>query len=274
MFSRDSTLLQFLFPAYSDWTKKDLGGILNAMLRFCFIACLFAPLSCSVAWSKAFDFHDPKGFNSIEFSLVGAFGNGLLLGKISEVKGILDYNPAAPNKTMGTIEAFSRSAQASAPEADAFLRGPSLFDVKRFPLITFAIEKIANQHRIGKSVNLDVQGTLTIKGLARKVRVPAQIDYRPGKLKAHRGVEGDLLVVRCEFVIRRSNFDLGTGKFLKKAADEVKVELTLVGAAPQKAVVPVNQKAPLGLLPRPSRSAHDTRPRRQHPLRQSPKSLR
>ena len=234
------------------------------MPRFRLIACLLATLPCGAGWGKTFDFLDPKGFNSIEFSLLGAYGKGVLLGKISEVKGTLDYNPSKPSKITGTIEALSHSAQSSSPEADAFLRGPSLFDVERFPQITFVIEGTAKPQRIGQSTKLDVRGALTIKGHTRKVTLPTLIEHLPDKLRSHRGVEGDLLVVRCEFVIRRSDYGLGTGKFLKKAADEVKVELALLGTAPKKAPVSVNPKSPRGLLPLPSRSGRDTRQHRQH----------
>ncbi|MFP6854577.1 MAG: YceI family protein, partial [Opitutales bacterium] len=95
--------------------------------------CFLLLLPSQVGWSKSFDFNDPKGFNSIEFSLAGAPGKGLVLGKIKDVEGTLEYNPSAPSRTTGKIEALTRSAQANAPEANAFLHGPSLFDVKRFP---------------------------------------------------------------------------------------------------------------------------------------------
>lgn len=212
------------------------------MLGFRLVFCLLALVSCNVGWGKSFDFHDPKGFNSIEFSLPGAYGKGLVLGKISEVEGTLNYDPKAPHKTTGTIEALSRSAQSSTPEADAFLRGPSLFDAERFPRVTFALDKVSKSRRFGKTTQFDIVGNLTIKGRTRKVTVSTEMEYLPGKLKARIGEEGDLLVVRGNFFIRRSDFNLGTGKFLKKAADKVKIELTLVGAASKKTAPSVNPK--------------------------------
>ena len=204
------------------------------MLRFRLLLCLFALASCKLGLSKTFDFHDPKGFNSIEFSLAGAYGKSIVLGKISEVSGTLNYDPSAPSRTTGTIEALSRSAQSSNPEADNFLRGPSLFDAERFPRITFALEKVTKSRRLGKAAQFGIVGNLTIKGRSRKVIVSTEMKHLPGKLKARIGEEGDLLVIRGNFSIRRSDFDLGAGKFLNKAADKVDVELALVGGAAKK----------------------------------------
>jgi len=244
-------------------------GATKSITMFWFRLILIGLLSTStwcLGWSKSFDFHDPKGFNVIEFSLAGAYANGILLGKVSETSGYLEFDPAAPEKTTGKITALTKSAQANAPDADAFLRGPSLFDVERFPRITFEIQKIIQGSRIGQSAQLEVMGDLTIKGIKRKVTIPIRMDYLPGKLMERRNLEGDLLIVRGEFLIRRSDFDLGAGKFLKKAANEVKIALTLVGAAPKKA----KSKSPLELLPLRSKSSHDKKRPLQRPLRQSP----
>lgn len=239
------------------------------MLRIQSIVYLVFLLTSVPGWSKPFDFHDPKGFNSIEFSLLGAYENGVLIGKIGETSGYLDFDPGAPEKTSGKITVLTKSAQANSPQADAFLRGPSLFDAQRFPLISFVVDKTANFRRFGQSTQLDVVGELTIKGVTRKISFPAQLDYLPGKLEARRGIEGDLLVVQGEFFIKRSNFDIGAGRFLVKAADEVKIELKLIGAAPKKANKTVSPKSVRELLPLRSKSSRDTKQLRQRPLRQS-----
>ena len=218
------------------------------------------------AWSKSFDFHDPKGFNLIEFSLAGAYDNGFLLGKISGTSGFLEFDPATPEKTTGKIIALANTAQAQAKGANSFLRGPILFDVERYPKITFDIQKMSQENKIGQSLQFAVVGDLSIKGIKRKVTIPVRMDYLPGKLMERRKVEGDLLVVRGEFRIKRSDFDLGKGKLLQKVADEVKITMTLVGAAPKK----VRSKSPLGLLPLRTKSSHDKKQPQLHPLRQSP----
>ena len=84
------------------------------MLRLSMAAVALSFLSCNLIWGKTFDFRDPRGFNSIEFSLAGAPGKGVVLGSISEVEGTMEYDPSAPGKTTGTIEAMARSARASA----------------------------------------------------------------------------------------------------------------------------------------------------------------
>jgi polyisoprenoid-binding protein YceI len=47
-------------------------------------------------------------------------------------------------------------------------------------------------------------------------------------------IHGDLLVVRSNFKIRRSDFGIRAGEFLDKVADEISLFVNLVGSAPRK----------------------------------------
>jgi hypothetical protein len=53
------------------------------------------------------------------------------------------------------------------------------------------------------------------------------------KLKARSGKEGDLLVLRTSFVVKRSDYGINTGKFEEKVSDEIDLSLSLAGSAPR-----------------------------------------
>lgn len=54
------------------------------------------------------------------------------------------------------------------------------------------------------------------------------------KLRARGGQQdGDILVVRASFVIKRSEFGINAGKFEDKVADDIHIKLSLAGLAPR-----------------------------------------
>jgi len=47
-------------------------------------------------------------------------------------------------------------------------------------------------------------------------------------------VDGDLLVVRSNFTINRSDFGIQAGENTEKVSEEIAITLSLAGAAPKK----------------------------------------
>jgi hypothetical protein len=45
--------------------------------------------------------------------------------------------------------------------------------------------------------------------------------------------EGDLLVIRANFSIKRSDFNINAGQMLDKVSDEINLNLSLAGGAPK-----------------------------------------
>ncbi|MDD5201227.1 MAG: hypothetical protein PHC88_15660, partial [Terrimicrobiaceae bacterium] len=68
-----------------------------------------------------------------------------------------------------------------------------------------------------------------------EITVPVRVTYLPGRLKDRvPKAEGDLLVIRSEFTIRRSDYGIAPGRFEDKVADEIQITLAIAGAAPKK----------------------------------------
>src|SRR5258706_3760045 len=87
------------------------------------------------------------------------------------------------------------------------LKSPDFFDVKKFPIATFEITKVAS----GDGENIKVTGDLTIKGITHEVTFPAGIEVKGGVVSANGKVTIDL-----------SQWDVryGSGKFFVNLADE------------------------------------------------------
>jgi len=61
-----------------------------------------------------------------------------------------------------------------------------------------------------------------------------KLTYLKDKLKARTpGTEGDLLVIRSNFTIKRGDFGINKGVFEDKVSDDIELTLSLAGAAPK-----------------------------------------
>ncbi|MBA0883472.1 YceI family protein [Flavobacterium undicola] len=87
------------------------------------------------------------------------------------------------------------------------LKDPDFFDVKKFPISTIAITKVASINGENKKVT----GNLTIKGITHPVTFPAKIEVKDGIVK-----------MNAKLIIDRTKWDVryNSGKFYDNLADE------------------------------------------------------
>jgi len=180
-----------------------------------------------------FDFKDPKGVNNIVFKLDAPLES--INGTASGISGTVTLDPAQPDSAKGRIVVASDSLRVPNPIMNSHLHGGDWIDSKQFPEISFEISKLSNLKRAGDSGTADVVGNFTLHGITKEMTVPVKVTYLPGKLKARGGdVEGDLLVVRSTFQIKRSEFGIQPGKNSDKVAEDIEITLSLAGASPKK----------------------------------------
>src|SRR5688572_30773029 len=87
------------------------------------------------------------------------------------------------------------------------LKDPDFFDVKKFPISTIAITRVA-------SINVEdkeITGNLTIKGITLPVSFPAKVEVKGGIVKAN----GKLVIDRTKWDVRYNS-----GKFYDNLADK------------------------------------------------------
>lgn len=77
---------------------------------------------------------------------------------------------------------------------------------------------------------LTLVGEFTCKGQTRPVTIKARADYLPGKAGSRlRGAEGDLLVLRAAFEIKRTDFGIKPDQSTDVVADEIQIRASIVG---------------------------------------------
>lgn len=182
--------------------------------------------------SQTFDFKDPKGVNNIVFKLDAPLE--AVTGSASGISGNIAFDPANPSATTGKIIVKSASLTVPNPMQKQHLDSPNWMDVAKFPEITFEARQLKNVKTAGNVTTADVSGTFTLKGVSKEITIPVKMTYLKDKLSARNmNQKGDLLVVRSDFSIKRSDFNLMPGQFEDKVSNDIELTLSIAGASPQ-----------------------------------------
>ncbi len=143
-------------------------------------------------------------------------------GRFTDLSGAIQYDAARPEQSTVSLAIVAASIDTGTPDRDAHLRSDDFFAVDRFPAITFASRRIVKQD----AGNYDVEGTLTIRDVAKTVTLPVTF---LGAAKDPWG--NDRLGFETELTINRKDFGLTwnaaleTGGFL--VGDEVKISVSV-----------------------------------------------
>ena len=139
-------------------------------------------------------------------------------GRFTDFSGTVAFDPAQPEQSSITFSIDARSIDTSAADRDQHLRSDDFFAVEKFPTLTFVSSGVTKK----SEERYDVDGTLTIRGVAQAVTLP--VTYL-GEAKdpwgnARVGFETELTVNRKDYGLTW-NAALETGGFL--VGDEVKI---------------------------------------------------
>lgn len=207
---------------------------MNKTTRFLLsLTAVSAALSFSAsAAPMAFDFKDPKGVNNVQFSLDAPLES--ITGTATGVSGTITFDPANPAATTGRIVLAASSLTVGNSMMKEHLHSAGWLDVATYPEITFEAKKVANVKTTGDATTADLTGALTLHGVTKEITVPVSLTYLPGKLGARLGkpdLAGDLLVVRADFTVNRSDFGIKPGQMTDKVSEEIHLKLSIAGAS-------------------------------------------
>ena len=202
------------------------------MIRFTlpFLSALALAAAVSAAPVK-FDFKDPKGVNNVVFKTDAVLES--INGTASGISGTVMFDPENPGATAGKIVVAANSLHVGNPMMKEHLHGDMWMNAAKFPEITFELAGLKNVKTAGNVTTADAAGKLTIKGVTKEMTTPVKLTYLKDKLKARSGKEGDLLVVRSNFAIKRSDFGINAGNGEDKVANEIELSLSVAGTAPR-----------------------------------------
>jgi polyisoprenoid-binding protein YceI len=180
---------------------------------------------------ETFDFKDPKGVNNARFTLDAPLE--AVNGSASGITGTITFDPAAPGAAKGKIVVSSSSLTVPNSAQLHHMQGEQWLNVATYPEISFEAKELKNVQTSGDVTTADVTGTFTLKGVSKDIAVPVKFTYLKDKLGQRMPkMEGDLLVVRANFTIKRSDFGIMPGKMEDKVSDTIELSLSIAGASP------------------------------------------
>jgi polyisoprenoid-binding protein YceI len=195
------------------------------------MAILSLGLSASAA-PETFDFKDPKGVNNVVFRTDAPLES--INGTATGVSGTVVFDPADPGSVKGKIVVDASSLHVPNSTMQGHLQGEQWLNVAADPLITFEVLSTDNVKTTGNVTTVDVTGTMTIKGVSQKMTVPAKLTFLKDRLKDRfPQLKGDLLVLRANFVVKRSDFGINKDKFEDKVSNEIELNASLAGQSPR-----------------------------------------
>ncbi|PWU08772.1 MAG: hypothetical protein C5B50_28905 [Verrucomicrobia bacterium] len=179
-----------------------------------------------------FDFKDPKGINNANFKLDAPLE--AINGNTTGISGKVTFDPADPSKTKGKIVVASSSLRLPNPMQQQHMQGDQWLDAAKYPEISFEAKSLKNVNTSGDVTTADADGVFSLKGQSKEMTVPVKLTYLKDKLGARMPrMQGDLLVIRATFNIKRSDFGINAGKMEEKVSDAIELSLSIAGAAPR-----------------------------------------
>jgi len=180
--------------------------------------------------SIKFDFRDSKKVNNVVFLMDAPLES--INGTATGVSGTVSFDPAKPAATTGKIVLATSSLHVDNPLMKKHMLDEGWMHVSKFPTIEFLAVKMTEVKTSGTTITGTIAGKLTVKGVTKKVSVPVRLTYLKGMLIKRNRVPGDLLVLRSDFTIKRSDYGINAGNNEEKVSDEIELKLRVAGAAP------------------------------------------
>ncbi len=198
-----------------------------------FIACLsFGLAAIAGAAPRAYDFNDPKGVNGIQFSLDSVLEP--IVGTASGVTGTVHFDPASPAATTGRIVVAARSLVVPNATQAGHIQGKDWLDTATHADITFELVKLTAVSTKENETTATATGKFTLKGVTKEITVPVRLTHLADAMgKRVPGTQGDLLVVRGEFSIKRADYGIQPGQMEDTVNPLIKLTLAIVGSAPK-----------------------------------------
>ena len=183
---------------------------------------------------QTFDFKDPKSVNSAQFKLDAPLE--AISGSANGVSGTVEFDAENPAATKGKIIIAADTLTVPNSMMKEHMHGGQWLDVAQFKDISFEAKELKNVRTTADAATADVTGSLTLHGVTKEITAPVKLTYLKGKLAARiPKMEGDLLVIRANFTIKRSDYGINPGAPADKVSNEIELTLSIAGASPKAA---------------------------------------
>lgn len=204
----------------------------SRMKKICLLLTFTGFTIASLAEPLSFDFKDPKHVNNVVFRTDALLES--INGTATGISGKVDFDPENPATLKGKIVLEAATLTVPNPMMQTHLQSPMWLEVAKYPNITFEALSVENLKGENNKWTADVTGNLTVKNVTKKIVVPVKLQYLKGRLKERLpNLQGDLLVLRANFTIKRSDYNINKGNGEDKVSDDIDLTLSLAGQAPR-----------------------------------------
>ncbi len=194
------------------------------------VAALAALTLSAVAAPQSFDFKDPKGVNNAAFKLDAPLE--AISGSANGITGKILFDPEKPADTRGKIVIASSSITVPNAMMNSHLHGEKWIHAAKYPELSFEVKALRNLKTSGDVTTGEAVGSFTCKDVSKELIIPVKMSYLKDKLGNRvPNMKGDLLVIRSNFTIKRSEFNINPGQAEDKVSDEIELALSIAGAA-------------------------------------------
>jgi polyisoprenoid-binding protein YceI len=136
------------------------------------------------------------------------------------VTGDVELDPAAVEATKGKLELAVSSIKTNIALRDEHLQGPDWLDAAKYPKIKFEIKKVTGATSLtpNQSVDLQIQGKVTMHGVTRDETATAKVRWNPAE-----GVK-----VVAQFKVNLTNYKVSVPSLVRlKVSDEIALNVML-----------------------------------------------
>lgn len=152
---------------------------------------------------------------SMQISFIGhRFGAIVTNGRFERYDGTFSIDFDHPEKSRIKVTLDTASIKAGSALVDGFIAGASMLDSAKYPTATFVSDSVT---RTGDH-DLEIRGSLTIKGMTHPIRVRVMIDGDVDKAR-----RGEALPFRASGSFLRPVYDIG--RDVNIVDDQIDIEI-------------------------------------------------
>ena len=146
-----------------------------------------------------------------------------LSGRLNEVDGTLEFDPANPAASSISLELPLASLSTGVPGLDEHMRSADFFDAEKFPKASFRSTKVT----VHDASHFDLAGELTIKGVTRPALFAVTVNHvgeNPRRKTPMAGFDAVATIKRSEF---------GVDNMLAVTGDEIELRVSMEASVPK-----------------------------------------
>ena len=203
--------------------ERGILGILFYIVSLCFPLLTLHPMN--------FEFGALGKSNKIEVGLHTGFAGGEVRGVFPVVRGEIDFKVESLPSTRGVLQLDARSLQFGHYKVAGDVHSMDWLDSIQFPQISFTLLGLQGFYSQKKSLVATASGRLRMKNRNIALSFPLSIQYYRAERRKVDGISGDLLVLKGETTISRSEMGINPGMMMDTVMDPIKIKINLVGGS-------------------------------------------